>query len=260
MLTGTAFLHEAWGQNARDLYGITDPAYRGELMYSKEQLVKVIGAAVAAGWKFTAHVTGGAGVDTLLAAYESVHESTSLQEKRFSIIHGNFFTSEAIAKMKAMGIYADMQPAWFLKDTELLLHVLGQDRMENFHPYRSLTEAGVVVNAGSDHMVKMDPDDAINPYNPFTAMWSLVTRKTSTGNVYFPSEAVSRQEALKMYTIYNAMASFEERLKGSIEPGKLADLVVLSDDLMTCPEDSIRFIRPLMTIVDGKIIYQKQAP
>ena len=255
MLTGTAFLHEPWGKNAKDLYGINNANYRGELMLSKQQLIKIIKAADEAGWKFTAHVTGGAAVDTLLAAYEAVHRDRPIDQKRFSIIHGNFFTPKAIDKMATMGIYADMQPAWFFKDTDLLHYVLGDERIKTFHPYGSLTEAGVVVNAGSDHMVKTDPDQAINPYNPFTAMWSVVTRKTSRGTVYNPEEAVSREEALKMYTINNAMASFEEKIKGSIEVGKLADLVILSDDILTCPEDAIRKITALLTMVEGKTVF-----
>jgi hypothetical protein len=255
MLTGTAFLNEGWGEGAKDLYGITDPDYRGELMLSGDELVKVISAAASTGWKFTAHVTGGGGVDTLLAAYEAVNVKTPISERRFSIIHGNFFSPQAIRKMAAMGIYADMQPAWFFKDTYLLHHVLGAERMKTFHPYRSLTEGGVVVNAGSDHMVKVDPDLSINPYNPFTAMWSVVTRQTDKGNVFNPGEAISREEALKMYTINNAYASFEEDVKGSIEKGKFADLVVLSDDLLTCAEDSIRRIKPLLTMVGGKVVF-----
>lgn len=257
MLTGTAFLHEGWGEKAKDLYGINDPGYRGELMLSKTELVKIITAADEAGWKFTAHVTGGGGVDTLLAAYQAVSDSRPVKGKRFSIIHGNFFTPSAIQQMAALGIYADMQPAWFYKDTDLLHHVLGSERMRNFHPYRSLIRAGVIVNGGSDHMVKMDPDESINPYNPFTAMWSVVTRKTSTGTVYNPEEAISREDALKMYTINNAMASFEENIKGTIEKGKLADLVVISEDILTCREEAIREIKPILTMVNGKTVFSR---
>jgi predicted amidohydrolase YtcJ len=224
-------------------------------MYTKAELVKIIRAAALNGWKFTAHVNGGGGVDTLIAAYESVNSTLSLKEKRFSIIHGNFFTADAIAKMNQLGIYADMQPAWFYKDADLLHHVLGAERMKTFHPYASLVKSGIVVNGGSDHMVKLDPDLSINPYNPFTAMWAVVTRKTERSTVFNPEQAVSREEALKMYTINNAYASFEENIKGSLEKGKLADLVVLSDDLLTCPADTIRNIRPVMTIIDGKVVF-----
>ncbi|MEX1238974.1 MAG: amidohydrolase [Cyclobacteriaceae bacterium] len=255
MLTGTAFLHEGWGEKAKKIYGISDPSYRGELFISKEELTKVVAAGLEAGWKFTAHVTGGAGVDTLLAAYEDVNRIKPIKGRRFSIIHGNFFTSEAIEKMVKLGVYADMQPAWFFKDTDLLHRVLGTERIKTFHPYGALTEAGVLVNGGSDHMVKVDPDLSINPYNPFMAMWSVVTRKTEKGTVFNPEQSVSREEALKMYTINNAYASFEEDLKGSIEKGKLADLVVLSQDILTCHEDSIRVIRPLLTVVNGETVF-----
>lgn len=259
MLTGTAFLHEPWGKNAKDLYGITDPSYRGELMYTKEELIKIISAAAETGWKFTAHVTGGAGVDTLLAAYEAVHEEIPIDKKRFSVIHGNFITDSAIEKMARLGVYADVQPAWFYKDTDLLSTVLGRERLTTFHPYRSLVDAGVIINAGSDHMVKVDPNLSINPYNPFTAMWTAVTRKTEKGTVFNAEQAISREDALKMYTINNAMASFEEDVKGSIEPGKYADLVVLSHDLLTCPDDSIKIIRPLLTMVSGKVVFDARS-
>ena len=259
MLTGTAFLNEAWGGKAKDIYGINDPAYRGELFFSKDQLVRVITAAAEAGWKFTAHVTGGGGVDTLLAAYETVNRTQPIRDKRFSVIHGNFFSPGAIEKMATMGVYADMQPAWFYKDTDLLNEVLGEARIKTFHPYRSLIDAGVVINGGSDHMVKVDPNTSINPYNPFIAMWTAVTRKTDRGTVYFQEQAVSREEALKMYTINNAYASFEENLKGSIEKGKFADLAVLSADILTCPADSIKTLRPVLTMVNGKAVYDTGA-
>lgn len=255
ILTGTAFLNEGWGGQAREIYGIKDASYRGELFYSKKQLTTVIAAALDAGWKFAAHVTGGGGVDTLLAAYEAINRQQSIQQKRFSIIHGNFFTPEAIEKMTTLGVCADMQPAWFFKDTDLLYAVLGDERMRNFHPYHALKDAGVIVNGGSDHMVKLDPDLSINPYNPFTSMWSVVTRKTERETVLNPEQKVSREEALKMYTINNAYASFEESIKGSLEAGKFADLVVLSEDILTCSEDAIRKIRPLLTMVNGKIVF-----
>jgi predicted amidohydrolase YtcJ len=87
-------------------------------------------------------------------------------------------------------------------------------------------------------------------------MWSVVTRKTEKGTVFNSEQAISREEALKMYTINNAMASFEEDVKGSIEQGKFADLVVLSNDILTCPADSIKEITPILTMVNGKKVFQ----
>jgi predicted amidohydrolase YtcJ len=255
ILTGTAFLREPWGKSAKEIFGITDPDYQGVLNLSKADLVRMITVATQLGWKFTAHVTGGGGVDTLLAAYEEVNKTIPIGKNRFSIIHGNFFTPQSIQIMAKLGVYADMQPAWFYKDGDLMNRVLGKERINTFHPYRSLTEAGIVVNGGSDHMVKLDSYTSINPYNPFLAMWTLVTRITERGSIIVPEEALTREQALRIYTINNARASFEENMKGSLEPGKYADLAVLSLDMLTCPVDKIKEIQAVMTMVDGKIVY-----
>lgn len=256
VLTGTAFLREPWGEKAKEVYGMTDADYRGELFLSKEELVQLITVADEAGWKLTAHATGGGGVDTLLSAFEEVNLSRPLKEKRFSIIHGNFYTPESIQKMSDLGIYANMQPAWFYKDAHLLYEVLGKERMKAFHPYRSMMDQGVVVVGGSDHMVKTDPNTSINPYNPFLSMWSVITRGTDRGSTFNRKEAISRKEALQMYTINNAHASFEEESKGSIEEGKLADLVVLSADILTCPDSVIQEIESVLTMINGQVVYE----
>ena len=257
VLTGTAYLREPWGMGAKNIYGITDPNYRGVLRIQQDDLERIIGLAEERGWKFTAHVTGGGGVDVLLSAMENVNEDQAINERRFSVIHGNFYDRDAIERMKALGVYADMQPAWFLKDADLLHEVLGKDRLRTFHPYRSLFDAGVMVNGGSDHMVKLDSYSAINPFNPFLSMWSIISRQTERGSIYFPEEALTRMEALRMYTINNAYASFEEDRKGSIEPGKFADVAVLSKDILTCSQDEIKNIEVLLTMVGGEVVFDR---
>lgn len=259
VLTGTAYLREPWGLAGGEIYGITDPNYRGVLMLSQEELVRMITVANEKNWKFTSHVTGGGGVDVLLNAIDEVSQTQSVTAKRFSIIHGNFYTPESIEKMKRLGVYADMQPAWFLKDADLLHKVLGEEVMQTFHPYKALFDAGIIVNGGSDHMVKLDPSTAINPFNPFLSMWSVITRKTERGTTYFPTQALTRRQALSMYTINNAFASFEEDRKGSIEPGKMADLAVLSDDILSCAEEKIKDIQVVLTMVDGRIVYNRES-
>ena len=250
-------MREPWGDKAQDIFGIEDHSYRGVLNYSREQLLAIVSAANELNWSFTAHSTGGGGVDLLLDVYEEINKSKSIKDKRFSIIHGNFYTQESIRKMKELEVYANSQPAWFYKDADAMLQILGEERIRTFHPYRSLFDAGVMVNGGSDHMVKWDANSSINPYNPFLGMWSAITRKTERGTLIDPQEAITREEALKMYTINNAFASFEELLKGSIEAGKLADLVILTDDILTCPVDNIKEIESEATIVGGKIVYSK---
>lgn len=257
ILTGTAYMREPWGDKAQAIFGIEDPSYRGVLNYSREQLLSIVSAANELNWSFTAHSTGGGGVDLLLDVYEEINKSKSIKNKRFSIIHGNFYTQDAIKKMKELEVYANSQPAWFYKDADAMLQILGEEKIRTFHPYRSLFDAGVMVNGGSDHMVKWDANASINPYNPFLGMWSAITRKTERGTVIEPQQAITREEALKMYTINNAFASSEELLKGSIEGGKLADLVILTDDILTCPVDNIKEIESEATIVGGKVVYSK---
>ncbi len=255
ILTGTAYLQEPYGDKARNIFEIDDTTYRGILNYSREELLPIVKAANELNWKFTAHCTGGGGVDMLLDVFEEVNRIKPIKERRFSIIHGNFFTKEAIRRMSELGVCADMQPAWFYKDADAMEYILGEKRIQTFHPYQSLIDAGVIVNGGSDHMVKWDANTSINPYNPFLAMWTMVTRTTERGTVIMPSEAISREQALKIYTINNAYASFEDSLKGSIEPGKLADIAILTDDLLTCSVDQIKNIQSELTLVGGKIVY-----
>jgi hypothetical protein len=195
------------------------------------------------------------GVKLLLDVIDEVNREVSVKDRRFSIIHGNFFSPDAIRKMSELGVYADLQPAWFYRDADAMLFILGEGRIKDFHPYRSLVDAGVLINGGSDHMVKWDASTSVNPYNPFLAMWTMISRTTQKGNVIHPEEAITREDALRIYTINNAYASFDETLKGSIESGKLADIAVLSDDILTCPVGRIRDIESDMTLVGGKIVY-----
>jgi predicted amidohydrolase YtcJ len=255
ILTGTAYMREPWGSRAGDVYGLPDPQYRGVLLLDEERLRSIVSVGSELGWKMTAHVTGGGGVDLLLDAYEAADADSPIDEKRFSIIHGNFYTPDSIERCRRLGVLADLQPAWLYKDADALRHVLGPERLEDFLPVRTMLDAGMVVNAGSDHMDKWDSHSSINPYNPFLGMWILITRRTERGSVVGPSQAISREEALRLYTIDNAYGTFEEGVKGSIEVGKLADLIVISEDYLSCPVDRIRTIEVEMTMVGGKIVY-----
>jgi predicted amidohydrolase YtcJ len=255
ILTGTAYLQEPWGKKAGDVFGIENPAYQGVVNYSREELLAIVSVANEFNWSFTAHATGDGSVNLLLDVFNEVNRSKSIKEKRFSIIHGNFFNNDAIKKMRDLGVYANMQAAWFYKDADAMESILGKERIKSFHPYKSMIDAGVMINGGSDHMVKWDANTSINPYNPFLAMWTMITRETERGSVIVPSEAITREQALKIYTINNAYASFEESIKGSIEKGKLADIAILSDDILNCPVSKIKDIESVMTILGGKIIY-----
>ncbi len=260
ILTGTAYMRKPWGKKAGEIFGFDDPTYRGVINYTREELVSFVKVANELNWKFTAHCTGGGGVDLLLDVFEEVDKMKSIRPRRFSIIHGNFFTYPSMKRMAALNVYADMQPAWFYKDADAMKYILDDETLHTFHPYADMIEAGVTINGGSDHMVKLDANTSINPYNPFLAMWTAITRRTERGSDIRLVQGISREQALEMYTINNAFGSFEESLKGSIEPGKLADLAVLSDDYLTCPVDQIKNIQAELTILGGKIVYEAKPP
>jgi predicted amidohydrolase YtcJ len=208
----------------------------------------------------TAHTTGGASTDALLDAYEAADREQSISDRRFTLTHANFPDDRAIARAKKLGVLMDLQPAWYHHDGPALATVLGPDRMKFFHAYKSIFDAGVIVAGGSDHMIKFDDKLAINPFNPFFGMWMVVTRKTADGTVYNPEQKITREQALKMWTWNAAYVSFDEEVKGSIEPGKLADFAIIDRDYLTCPEDEIQDIAVLQTIVGGEVVYDRATP
>ncbi len=258
ILIGTAYLRAPYGEHT-EVYGFHDPDYRGVLRVPRENINAMAKLADRLGWQMTAHTTGGASTDALLDAYEAADREQSIRDRRFTLTHANFVNPSAIARAKKLGVVIDMQPAWYHFDAPALATVLGPERMKYFQPYKSIFDAGVIVAGGSDHMIKFDDKLSTNPYNPFFGMWMVVSRKTTEGTVYNPEQKLSREQALKMWTWNAAYLSFDERIKGSIEPGKLADMVVIDRDYLTCPEDEIQNIEALQTIVGGKVVYDRAA-
>ena len=152
----------------------------------------------------------------------------------------------------------DTQPAWFFKDGDALLDALGQKRMENFIGLQTWRKAGAKVALNADHMQGFDPDTSLNPYNPFLGMWITLSRRPRGMDApLHPEHTITRQEAIRFYTINNAFLSFEEKEKGSLETGKLADFIVLNEDILSCPVDDIRNIQVLQTYLGGKLVYTK---
>jgi predicted amidohydrolase YtcJ len=179
-----------------------------------------------------------------------------LRPTRSLLIHASFQSPEAIARMKNMGILADVQPIWFYWDGPALKKVFGQQGMHYFIPLRAYRNSGITIAGGSDHMIGFDKNKATNAYNPFLSMWIAVARRLSDGEVLYPEERLTREEALRMYTSWPAYMQFNEANRGSLERGKLADLVVVDRDYLTCPEDEIKSIQPVMTVLDGRVAYQ----
>jgi predicted amidohydrolase YtcJ len=256
MLTGSAYMREPWGVSA--MYGITDPAYRGVLFMPPEKLLPVVRTAVELGLQFTAHSVGDGAVQTLLDAYEEVNRERPIAATRPQITHCNFQSAEAIAQAARLGVGMDIQPAWLYLDTRTLEKQFGNERLRWFQPLRSLFAAGVTVGGGSDHMQKIGSLRSINPYNPFLGLATAVTRRAKwfDGQLH-PEEALTREQAIRFYTINNARLLFLEKEIGSLEPGKRADFIILDRDVLTCPENEIAGILPTETYVDGKQVFAR---
>lgn len=257
VLLGTAPMREPSGVKAQ-FRSFDDTVYRGALRIRPSDLRQIIERAARLGWQVTAHTAGGGSTEVLLDAYAAVGRQVPLAERRFTLTHAHFLSGAAIRRAAALGIVADMQPAWYHFDGPALAQVLGPRRMATLQPYRTILDAGVVVAGGSGHMIKFDAREAINPYDPFLGVWMAATRIASDGEVYSPEQRITREEALKMWTWNAAYLTFEEDVKGSLEPGKYADFAVLDRDIMTCPVDELRDIRVLETVLGGRTVFKRQ--
>lgn len=172
-------------------------------------------------------------------------------DRRWRIEHSQHLDPADIPRFKQLGVIASMQGIHCTSDAPFVVKRLGEERSrKGAYPWRSLLVAGAVVTNGTDTPVE-DVD-------PIQCFYATVTRKRAdTGLAFFPEQRMTREEALRSYTLSNAYAAFEEKDKGSLSPGKLADIVVLSNDLSTCPDEAILQTQVVMTWVGGKIKYSK---
>ncbi len=188
-------------------------------------------------------------LNAALEIFEEVDQRYPLAGRRWVVEHVARVTPKNIETMGRLGIVPTAIPAtsvWKSGGTRLKQTPL--EAREQDTPYRSLMESGLPLVLGTDNV----------PPEPFFTLWVVLTRKDrDSGEVLGPAQKLSREEALRAMTINGAYLTFEENLKGSIEKGKYADLVAISEDYLAIPEDRIKDIRPVMTMVGGKIVYQR---
>jgi predicted amidohydrolase YtcJ len=257
MLTGSAYLRKPWGVSK--IYSITDPNYRGLIYVKPDRLYQIAKLALKNDLQMTAHSVGDGAVHALIDAYQRVNQDFSILKKRPCITHCNFMSREAIDKMKKLGIVADLQPAWLYLDGATLQKQFGEKRLTYFQPYKSLFESGVIIGGGSDHMQKIGGLRSVNPYNPFLGMWITLTRQPRrTNKPLHVEQRISREQAIRLYTINNAFLTFEEKKKGSLEPGKLADFIVINKSILTCPVNDVKNIQVEQTYLGGKLIFRRK--
>ena len=254
MLTGSAYMREPWGVS--DVYSITDPNYRGLRFVPPGKTYAILRLALRHGLQPTAHCVGDGAVHALIDAYGEIDDEFRVRDMRPCITHANFMSPEAVERMAEIGIVADLQPAWLERDGATLLKQFGEARLRYFQPYKSLRDAGVIVGGGSDHMQKIGDMRSINPYNPFFGMWIALTRQPRWTDVTLqPEQRITRQDAIRLYTANSAYITFTEDEKGSLEVGKLADLIVLDRDILECPVEDVKWIRVERTYLGGRLVH-----
>lgn len=194
------------------------------------------------------HATNDTTIDAILDVLEEVDRQHPIRDLRYTLTHIELVTDAQIARMKRLGMGAALQSRQVIQGGRMR-RAWGERGLE-VPPFRKFLAQEVPVGLGTDTTV-------VAAYSPFFTLWWAVTGKMIGGEQLRRRELLSREEALRLHTVGSAWFSFEEKLKGSLEPGKLADMVVLNEDYLTVPEDRIKELRAVMTIAGGRIVYQE---
>jgi predicted amidohydrolase YtcJ len=207
--------------------------------------------AIAHGFQVNTHAIGDRANREVLDVYERIfRDNPGKRDLRWRIEHAQHIDPADVPRFARLGVIASMQGVHTISDGPWVPKRLGEERARRTsYPWRSLIDAGAMVTNGTDVPVE--------DIDPIVSFWGSVARKTKDSTVFVPEQRVTRAEALAAYTINNAYAAFEEREKGSLTPGKLADIVVLSKDIMTIPEDEIPTARVDLTILGGTVKYTR---
>lgn len=226
----------------------SQPGNSGMLYYSQQELDELIEEGHARGFQVTTHAVGDLGIEMTLNAIEKALAKWPRSNHRHRIEHCAICPPDLIARIKRLGIVPVPQPIFFWEFGDGYLRNYGPDRVRWMFPVKTFFDEGIIAAGSSDCPVTM--------VNPFFNMYLALTRRTQTGLSCGDEERVGLLEAIRLFTINGAYASFEEKIKGSLEPGKLADLIVLDRDIMACPLEEIKETRVVMTMIDGEVVYQ----
>jgi hypothetical protein len=229
------------------------PESSGLVLEPVEDIAATAAIAVKHGFQVNTHAIGDRGNRETLDIYEKAFANAPNggRDLRWRIEHAQHIHPDDVPRFAKLGVIASMQGIHCTSDGPWVLKRLGEERAKSgAYVWRDLIASGAVVTNGTDVPV----EDA----DPIASFYASVTRIMSDGTAFFPEQVMSREEALKSYTLQNAYAAFEEDVKGSLSPGKYADIVVLSKDILTVPPEEIRQAKVVYTIVGGKILYRAE--
>lgn len=228
------------------------PSSTGLVLETPEDIAETARIALLHGFQLNTHAIGDRANREVLDIYQEAFETHGGEgDHRWRIEHAQHLHPEDVARFAELGVVASMQGIHGTSDGPWVLARLGEERAQSgAYLWRSLLDAGVVVNNGTDTPVE--------PIDPISSFHASATRVMVTGEAFYPAQAMTRMEALRSYTWANAYAAFQEDRLGTLAPGKLADLVVLSRDILTVPDTEILDAQADLTVVGGEVRYRRQ--
>jgi predicted amidohydrolase YtcJ len=241
--TVTAVTYEPYGIDAND-------RGCGVLVIEPEKLAKLASVIHGLGWQLSIHGIGDKAIDVCLDAFEAAQKSKPRKNARHRLEHCTMVLPRMFDRIKRLGIIPVLQPAFIWELGDNWFRQLGKETCAKFKPFRTLLDNKILMAFSSDRPVVSGA--------PLLGIHSAVNQKTRTGQDYAPQEKITPEEALRCYTINGAYATLEEKIKGSIEVGKLADLVLLAEDLNQIKPERIKDIPIVATMVGGEFCYEKK--
>jgi hypothetical protein len=217
-------------------------------MTEPEVVEGLVMRAHMAGLRVSIHSIGDRGVDMALDAIEKAQRAKPVPDMRHRIEHNSLCTPRQLRRIKELGVTPSSSIGYMYGLGDQYAENFGAERSRWLHPHRTMKEMGIVAGGNSDCPVTF--------YSPFVQIYEAVTRKSSSGRVVGPEEAISVMDAIRVYTWNGAYLGKDEDILGSVEPDKLADLIVLDRDILSCPVEEIKDIRVVTTIVGGRVVYR----
>jgi len=231
-----------------------DPKTSGLLLYPVPELERLIREADAAGFQLAVHAIGDRANSLVLDAFEKAAAVNPARERRFRIEHAQVVRKADLARYRRLGVIASIQPSHGIDDMRWAERRIGRERSRDAYNVRSFTEAGIPVAFGTDWFVE--------PLDPRLGLYAAVTRERPEGGPpggWFPEEKIALEDALDLYTRGSAYAEFAEKEKGTLDPGMLADLVVLAADLFRIPAREILTTPVDFTVAGGRVVFDREA-
>lgn len=224
----------------------------GNYRSTDAEMYELVKLAYDQGYQLGTHAIGDGANHQILDAYEKVMKENPQSDPRLRIEHYQILTLEDIKRAASLGVLPSMQTTHATSDMLMAEDRVGADRIKGAYAWRTIIDGGSIIINGSDAPVEL--------VNPWHGLYAGVTRKSRLGEPpagWYPDQSMTREETLKSFTIWPAYGEFNEKIKGSLEVGKLADFVVIDRDYMTCPAEDIKDIQALLTVSGGEIVYTR---